>query len=72
MTKSDRGTQPRSLIPTVDKAYGMVRRETVNEKELKPETDQSEITTGLDAFDRSQPFPPQVIKFTTNWRQEKD
>ncbi|XP_047953735.1 uncharacterized protein LOC125199900 [Salvia hispanica] len=40
-------------IPTARKAYGLVRRESVNEKLLNPEPKESGIGVGLAAFDRN-------------------
>ncbi|XP_047938469.1 uncharacterized protein LOC125186168 [Salvia hispanica] len=58
-------------LPSVRKAYGMVRREAVNEKVLKPEPEPAGIAAGLGAFDRSRPFPP-PIKFPPSRRQDED
>ncbi|XP_042051336.1 uncharacterized protein LOC121796581 [Salvia splendens] len=50
-------------LPSVRKAYGMVRREAVNEKLLKPEPDQSGIATGLGAIHRNRPTPSPITQF---------
>ena len=47
-------------LPTVRSAYGLVRRESANERVLKPSGDSREtgIGVGLAAIDRSRPPPP--------------
>lgn len=50
----------RDPLPTVRSAYGQVRRESANEKVLKPSGDSREIGigVGLAAIDKSRPPPP--------------